>query len=274
MPSREKSRLQKILASWGVASRRKAEDLIASGRVTVNGRPAGLGDSAVPGKDVIALDGEALSFSGKEYYLALHKPRGFVTTMSDERDRKCVAMLTADLGERVYPVGRLDKDSEGLLLMTNDGEFANMVAHPGGHIAKTYRVTVRPSVNEEQLSRMSVGMEIDGRMTAPARVRVLEQQSGRVVLEIVLTEGRNREIRKMCEALGLEVARLKRTAIGPVRLGMLAQGKYRELTQEELRGLTAEAKKKGNVRKNDQDPANGRRGTGKRAAPGRGSRRG
>ena len=154
-----------------------------------------------------------------------------------------MAQLVEDVGERVYPVGRLDKDSEGLLLLTNDGEFANRVAHPTRHVAKTYRVTVRPSVTEDQLNQMSTGIVIEGRRTAPAKVRVLQQELGRVVLEIVLYEGRNREIRKMCEALGLEVARLKRIAVGPVRLGMLPQGKYRELTKEELRALAAEMKK-------------------------------
>ncbi len=262
----EKSRLQKILAACGAASRRKAEEMIAAGRVTVNGRPAKLGDSADPDRDQIALDGERLSLSGRKFYLALHKPRGFVTTMSDERDRKCVAMLVRDVGERVYPVGRLDKDSEGLLLMTNDGEFANEVAHPRRHVAKTYRVTVRPSVTEEQLNRFATGIEIDGRMTAPAKVKVLEQQPGRVVLEIVLYEGRNREIRKMCEALGLEVVRLKRIAIGPVRLGMLPQGKYRELTKEEIRGLLAESKKERRRERDDTSaPAKGQR-TGRKAA--------
>lgn len=207
---------------------------------------AGLGDGAYPGKDVIAVDGQRLP-RGKEkhVYLALHKPRGFVTTMADERGRRCVAQLVEDVGCRVYPVGRLDKDSEGLVLMTNDGEFANLAAHPSGHVAKTYRVTVRPGVNEGQLERLSTGIELDGRMTAPAKVRVLQEEKGRAVLEVVLYEGRNREIRRMCEALGLEVARLKRTAMGPVRLGMLQQGKYRELTSEEVRGLLAEAKKGG-----------------------------
>lgn len=180
----EKSRLQKILASSGVASRRKAEELIAAGRVTVNGRVARLGDSAVPGKDTIALDGKPLGKSEKKIYLALHKPRGFVTTLHDERGRKCVAQLVEDVGERVYPVGRLDKDSEGLLLLTNDGEFANRVAHPTRHVAKTYRVTVRPSVTEDQLNQMSTGIVIEGRRTAPAKVRVLQQELGRVVLEI------------------------------------------------------------------------------------------
>ena len=262
----EKIRLQKILAASGVASRRKAEEMIAAGRVTVNGRVAHLGDSALPGKDKVLLDGQPLGHSEKKLYLALHKPRGFVTTLHDERGRKCVAQLVEDVGERVYPVGRLDKDSEGLLLLTNDGDFANQVAHPKRHVAKTYRVTVRPSVTEDQLNQLSTGIVIEGRRTAPAKVRVFQQELGRVVLEIVLYEGRNREIRKMCEALGLEVARLKRIAVGPVCLGMLPQGKYRELTKEELRALTAEMKKGAG----NDDPSEGDGRPGRRAQnPGR-----
>ena len=237
-----KSRLQKLLAQAGAASRRKAEELILQGRVTVNGRPAKLGDSADPQKDQIALDGQRLRLEGEKLYLALHKPRGFVTTMEDERGRRSVAQLVADVPGRVYPVGRLDKDSEGLLIMTNDGAFANAVAHPKSHVAKTYRVTLRPGVNEEQLVQISTGILIDGKMTAPAKARVLEQQQGRAVVEIVLYEGRNREIRKMCEALGLEVARLKRTAVGPVRLAMLPQGRWRELSKEEVKALLAASK--------------------------------
>lgn len=237
-----KSRLQKLLAQAGAASRRKAEELILQGRVTVNGRPAKLGDSADPQKDQIALDGQRLRLEGEKLYLALHKPRGFVTTMEDERGRRCVAHLVADVPGRVYPVGRLDKDSEGLLIMTNDGAFANAIAHPKSHVAKTYRVTLRPGVNEEHLVQISTGILIDGKMTAPAKARVLEQQQGRAVVEIVLYEGRNREIRKMCEALGLEVARLKRTAVGPVRLAMLPQGRWRELSKEEVKALLAASK--------------------------------
>lgn len=152
-----------------------------------------------------------------------------------------MAGLVEEVPGRVYPIGRLDKDSEGLLLMTNDGDFANAMMHPSHHVPKTYRVTVRPAITEEQLTLLSVGLEIDGRMTAPARVRVLSQSNGRVVLEMVLYEGRNREIRKMCETLGLEVARLKRIAVGPVKLGMLQPGKWRELTKEEIRALKREA---------------------------------
>lgn len=237
-------RVQKLLAQAGISSRRRAEQLIREGRVTVNGRPVKLGDSARSGKDIIAVDGERIGPGPeKKLYLALHKPRGFVTTMEDERGRKCVAELVKDVPGRVYPVGRLDKDSEGLLLMTNDGGFANAVAHPSTHVAKTYRVTLRPGISEEQLIKLSTGIELDGRRTAPAKARVLEQQPGRAVVEIVLYEGRNREIRRMCEFLGLEVARLKRTAVGPVRLSLLPQWKYRELTKEEVSGLLAESRR-------------------------------
>ena len=237
-------RVQKLLAQAGISSRRRAEQLIREGRGTVNGRPVKLGDSARSGKDIIAVDGERIGPGPeKKLYLALHKPRGFVTTMEDERGRKCVAELVKDVPGRVYPVGRLDKDSEGLLLMTNDGGFANAVAHPSTHVAKTYRVTLRPGISEEQLIKLSTGIELDGRRTAPAKARVLEQQPGRAVVEIVLYEGRNREIRRMCEFLGLEVARLKRTAVVPVRLSLLPQGKYRELTKEEVSGLLAESRR-------------------------------
>ena len=146
--------------------------------------------------------------------------------------------------ERVYPVGRLDRESEGLLLLTNDGEFANALTHPSRHVPKTYRVTVRPDVTKEQLAAFENGVEIDGRPTLPAEVRVLDKQEGRVVLEVVIYEGRNRQIRKMCEALGLEVARLKRTKIGSLKLGMLKQGEYRYLSEDEIHGLLVAAQVK------------------------------
>ncbi|MBR2893342.1 MAG: rRNA pseudouridine synthase, partial [Clostridia bacterium] len=174
----------------------------------------------------------------KEFtYILLHKPRGFITTMSDEMDRKCVAELIRDVPVRVYPVGRLDRESEGMLLFTNDGEFANAMTHPTKHVPKTYRVTVRPSITEDQITQLTTGIIIDDRKTAPAQVRVITKEEGRVVLEIILYEGRNRQIRKMCEAVGLEVARLKRTAIGSIKLGMLAQGSWRELSEDEVRKL-------------------------------------
>ena len=236
-----KVRLQKYLSECGVASRRKAEDLIAAGKVKVNGKPATIGDKIDPGRDTVVVAGKKIRKSKKNTYIMLHKPRGFITTLSDEMGRKCVAQLIEDVGTRVYPVGRLDRDSEGLLLLTDDGEFANALTHPTHHVPKTYRVTIRPTITEEQITALTTGIEIDGRMTMPSEVRVLEKKEGRVVIEIIIYEGRNRQIRKMCEALGLEVARLKRTQIGSVKLGMLKQGDWRNLTDEEVHKLTVAA---------------------------------
>lgn len=234
----EKTRIQKIIADAGYCSRRKAEELISSGRVKLNGRPVSLGDKA-GFKDLITIDGEKLYVPKKKnkIYIMMNKPRGYVTTMSDELDRKCVTDLLEELDERVYPVGRLDRNSEGLLLFTNDGEFANSIMHPSRHIAKTYRVTVRPDINDEQLVKLSDGVEIDGKKTMPATVVVKTKEQGRVVILITIKEGRNRQIRKMCEAVGLEVARLRRVSIGPLKLGMLKPGTWRELTAEELRAI-------------------------------------
>lgn len=237
----EQIRLQKILAEYGIASRRKAEEMILAGRVSVNGEQAKLGQRADPESDTITLDGRKLRSEEKPVYIMLHKPRGFITTMSDEMGRKCVAELTKDIPQRIYPVGRLDRQSEGLLLMTNDGAFANAMTHPSRHVPKTYRVTVRPGIEDAQLAAMADGMVIEDRKTAPAQVRVLVREPGRAVFEIILHEGRNRQIRKMCEQLGLEVARLKRTAAGPLRLGMLPAGKWRELEPQEVMRLKAAA---------------------------------
>lgn len=234
-------RLQKYLADCGVASRRKSEELIEQGKVKVNGRVAQIGDKVNPKKDDITVSGKKIVKTKSYTYIMLHKPRGFITTMNDEMGRKCVAELVKDVGARVYPVGRLDRESEGLLLMTNDGEFANAMTHPTKHVPKTYRVTVRPSITDEQITALMTGIVIEDRMTAPAEVRVITKEEGRVVLEIVLYEGRNRQIRKMCEALGLEVARLKRTAVGSVKLGMLPQGKWRELKEDEVHKLMVNA---------------------------------
>lgn len=235
-------RLQKYMADCGIASRRKSEELIAAGKVKVNGETAHIGDKVDPKRDQVTVEGRKVRQEKELLYIMLHKPRGFISTMSDEMDRKCVAELVADVGVRVYPVGRLDRDSEGLLLFTNDGAFANNMTHPSRHVSKVYRVTIRPDITEDQVAQMMAGMMIDGRKTLPAEVRVLQKFDDRTVLEVTLVEGRNRQIRKMCEALGLEVARLKRTAVGPVKLGMLKQGKWRELTPQEVAALKRASK--------------------------------
>ncbi|MBR5826555.1 MAG: rRNA pseudouridine synthase [Clostridia bacterium] len=232
-----KVRLQKFLAESGVASRRKSEELIESGKVKVNGRVASIGDKVNPKKDTVTVNSKKIIKQKENTYIVLHKPRGFITTMSDEMDRKCVAELIKDVKVRVFPVGRLDRDSEGMLIFTNDGEFANALTHPTKHVPKTYRVTVRPSITEDQLTALTEGIIIDDRKTAPAEVHVVTKEENRVVLEIILYEGRNRQIRKMCEEVGLEVARLKRTAIGSIKLGMLKQGAWRHLTDDEVRKL-------------------------------------
>lgn len=234
----EKIRIQKLLADAGYCSRRKAEELITKGKIKLNGHPVKLGDKATY-QDIITVSGERVYLSRKKSYryIMMYKPRGYVTTTSDELDRRCVMDLLAEEEERLYPIGRLDKDSEGLLLFTNDGKFANDIMHPSRHISKTYRVTVRPDVTEDQLIQLASGIELDGRKTLPANVVVKTREPGRVVLLITIKEGRNRQIRRMCEALGLEVARLRRISVGPLKLGMMKPGTYRDLTAEELRAI-------------------------------------
>lgn len=229
-------RLQKYMAECGVASRRKCEELIQMGKVKVNGHIAEIGCKINPKKDLVTVRGKKINKEEKMYYIMLNKPRGYVTTVSDELGRKTVMDLV-NIDARVYPVGRLDKDSEGLLILTNDGSFANALTHPKHNYAKVYRVTVRPKVTDEILEALRNGIEIDGRKTAPCDINVITEEEGRVVLEFILREGRNRQIRKMCEAVGLEVARLKRISIGPVKLGMLKTGQTRMLTDNEIKKL-------------------------------------
>ena len=233
-------RIQKVLGDAGILSRRKTEEYIKTGRITVNGHKAQPGHPVDPARDIIAIDGQRVTIARRKenVYLMLNKPRGYVTTTSDELGRRCVTQLVEDAPARVYPVGRLDRDSEGLLLMTNDGQFANLIMHPSHHVSKTYRVTVRPDINDDQLVRLSAGLDIgEGEVTQPAVVHVLEKQPGRVVLQITITEGKNRQVRRMCQAVGLEVVRLKRISEGPLKLGMLQPGQWRELKKSEVIAL-------------------------------------
>ena len=232
-----KIRLQKHLAESGVASRRKAEELIELGKVRVNGRVAKIGAKVDPKRDKVTVSGKTVVPVNQKVYIMLHKPRGFVTTLSDELDRKTVADLVKDVGVKVFPVGRLDRNSEGLLIMTNDGNFANALTHPSAHVNKTYRVTVKGEVDDEKLDKLSTGVVIDGVKTLPAEVFIAEKKEDRTVLIFIIHEGRNRQIRKMCEAVKLEVIRLKRTEIAGVKLGMLGQGKWRDLNEKELHRL-------------------------------------
>ena len=248
MANNNEVRLQKFMAEQGVASRRKSEDLIRAGKVKVNGHVAEIGMKINPRKDLVTVGKQKLTNvkNRKMVYVMLNKPRGYVTTVSDELGRKTVMDLLPDFGCRIYPVGRLDKDSEGLLLLTNDGSFTNCMTHPSHEYAKVYRVTVRPAVNDDILFNLRNGIEIDGRKTAPCEVTVLTEEENRVVLEFILHEGRNRQIRKMCESQGLEVARLKIISIGPVKLGMLKQGDYRELSEQDVKKLLRSAGHKEN----------------------------
>jgi len=235
-------RLQKYLAERGVASRRAAEEMIAQGRVTVNGRRAQIGQSVDPKKALVAVDGQAVEQKKEQrLYVMLHKPRGYVTTMKDRHATRMVTELVRDYPERLYPVGRLDKDSEGLLLMTNDGMLAHALTHPSKHVAKVYRVTLRGQVSDVQKEQLATGVMIDGQRTLPIELHTVEEKQDRTLLEFLLKEGRNRQIRRMCETLGLEVMRLKRTALGPLKLGMLPVGQARVLTADELRKLKGEA---------------------------------
>ena len=234
-----KIRLQKHLAECGVASRRKAEELIEAGKVKINGHIAEIGAKVDPKRDKVTVRGKAVVPVSEKVYIMLNKPRGFVTTMSDELGRKTVSDLVADAGNRIFPVGRLDRDSEGLLIMTNDGDFANKLTHPSSHVNKTYRVTVKGVAEEEQILQMKEGIVLDGRKTLPCDCFVAERKTDRTVLIFVLNEGRNRQIRRMCEEVGLEVLRLKRTEIAGVKLGMLPQGKWRPLNEREMRRLTS-----------------------------------
>lgn len=234
-----KIRLQKHLSECGVASRRKAEELIALGKVRVNGRVAAIGSKVDPKRDKVTVSGKTVVAQNTKMYIMLHKPRGYVTTLKDELDRKCVSDLVKDVGVKLFPVGRLDRNSEGLLIMTNDGSFANNLTHPSSYVNKTYRVTVEGEVTDEKLIKLREGIMLDGTKTLPCDVFVAEKREPRTVLIFIIHEGRNRQIRRMCETVQLKVLRLKRTEIAGVKLGMLPQGKWRPLNEREMRHLTS-----------------------------------
>lgn len=225
-------RIQKILSVRGVTSRRNAEKLILDGRVTCNGSVCKLGDSASE-EDVICVDGKQIPSSNSKVYIMLHKPRGYVTTLLDEKGRKNAAQLVADCGKRVYPVGRLDMDSEGLLLFTNDGEFANKLMHPSHEVNKTYRVVVE-GFSERALQLLKRPILLDGYRIKPPEVSLPD---GSKELLITIHEGRNRQVRRMCAAAGMRVKRLIRISEGNLRLGNLAAGEWRYLTEQEVKEL-------------------------------------
>ena len=229
-------RLQKILSARGVASRRKAEEMIQSGRVSVNGRVALLGESADPDKDEIMVDGKLLPSQSEYVYIMLHKPRGFVTTLSDEKGRPNAAQLVADCGTRVYPVGRLDMDSEGLLIFTNDGAFANRLMHPKHEVEKTYETWVT-GYNPGCLKALTSPMELDGYQLRIPKVKLLQAEGDKARLQITIHEGRYRQVRRMCEKCGMYVTRLRRIREGELLLGNLPKGKWRNLTPEEVQKL-------------------------------------
>lgn len=231
-----RERLQKLIARAGVCSRRSAESLLTAGRVTVNGVAAHLGDKADADTDVIAIDGTAIAFAEPAVYLMLNKPRGYVTTLSDELGRATAAELVADCGTRVFPVGRLDKDSEGLLLFTNDGALMQAMTHPSHQVDKTYEVTVTGEL-EGAADRLSAVTELDGEPIVPAQVEIIERRQGQALLRVTIHQGKNRQIRRMCAQVGLQVTRLCRISEDALTLGDLKPGQWRYLTDAEVAAL-------------------------------------
>jgi 23S rRNA pseudouridine2605 synthase len=229
-------RLQKILSSRGVASRRAAEEMIRNGKVTVNGRVAMLGESADPDTDEILLEGRPLPSIQSNVYIMLHKPRGYVTTLSDEKGRPTVKELVSDCNVRVYPVGRLDMDSEGLLILTSDGAFANAMMHPKHNVDKVYEVWVT-GFHEAATALLSRAITLDGYQIRKPEVKLLWSDGKKAKYLVTIHEGRNRQVRRMCEAAGMVTTRLRRVAEGSIALGDLPLGKWRYLTEKEIAGL-------------------------------------
>lgn len=232
-----RERLQKLIAAAGLASRREVERWIASGRVTVNGRPAALGDAADPAVDRIEVDGRQLAAAGKLFYVLLNKPAGYVTTARDPQGRSVVTDLVSDIPARLFPIGRLDLTTEGLLLLTNDGELANRLAHPKHQVEKTYLARVRGVLADETRRQLEKGVLLDDGLTLPARVAKVRATGSHCWFEITIREGRNRQVRRMCEAVGHSVSRLKRIRFAFLELGDLPAGSYRHLSAAEVAAL-------------------------------------
>ena len=230
-------RIQKFIADCGFMSRRAAEKEIELGHVTVNGEKATIGQKVDPYHDKVKVNGKTCRSAERKVYVMLNKPRGYVTTMSDEKGRKCIPELMEELSVRVYPCGRLDMDSEGLLLLTNDGVVADKLMHPKNHLEKIYHVKVRGEIPQEVINRLCEPMEIDGYKLQPVTVALVSRKDGATVLRFTLSEGRNRQIRKMCEKVGLEVMRLRRIAVGELNIGTLRPGQWRFLNHSETEYL-------------------------------------
>ena len=240
--------MQKFFSDCGIMSRRAAEREIEAGYFEVNGKQATLGMRIDPNNDAVTYKGKGVNpTSNRKVYIILNKPKGVVTTMSDEKGRKTVADVV-DIGTRVYPIGRLDLNSEGLLLMTNDGELANAVAHPSGEIKKVYSVTFKGKIENEELDRLRAVRELDGEKIAPVLVELISRNDQSSIVRFTLSEGKNREIRRICEIVGVKITKLKRISLGPIRLGDMKTGEYRELTATELRALKNAVMKKGQKR--------------------------
>ena len=231
-------RLQKIISAAGITSRRASEELILAGRVTVNGFVVTeLGSKADPASDTVAVDGKPLTIASKKLYILLYKPVGYMTTLDDPEGRPLVVDLLKEVGERIYPVGRLDYNTEGLLLLTSDGEWANQLMHPRHEVEKEYHVRVRGKVHKSQLDQLASGVVIEERKTAPARVCMIKEGEQNDWFSITIHEGRNRQVRRMCEAVSLSVVRLRRVRYGMLSMGALKPGEFRFLTEAEVEGL-------------------------------------
>ena len=243
-------RLQKILSRAGVSSRRAAETMITAGRVSVNGAVVTeLGSKADPERDKICLDGKPVTVSNKRIYVLLHKPAGYVTTMADPEGRPVITELVKSIPERLFPVGRLDFNTEGLLLLTNDGEWANRLAHPRHEVEKEYLVKIRGALPQEKITRLTSGIQLDDGPTAPARLEIIRVLEKNVWFTITIHEGRYRQVRRMCEALELPLVKLKRVRYGSIHLGELKPGEYRLLEPSEVNQLAGDNRKQTDNRK-------------------------